>query len=52
MAEKIGSNYVYSRKVNPAEISESVIDEAQIRQGLRDTFTATSRNDCRVEVLM
>jgi hypothetical protein len=52
MAEKIGSNYVYSRKVNPAEISESVIDEAQIRQGLRDTFAATSRNNCRVEVLM
>jgi hypothetical protein len=52
MAEKLGRNYIYSRKVNPAEIAEPVIDEAQIRQGLRDTFEATSRNNCRVEVLM
>ena len=52
MAEKIGRNYVYSWKVNPAEIAPPVIDEAQIRQGLRDTFEATSGNNCRVEVLM
>jgi hypothetical protein len=52
MAEKIGRNYVYSRKVNPAEIAQPVIDEAQIRQGLRDTFAPTSRYNCRVEILM
>ena len=52
MAEKIGRNYVYSWKVKPAEIAPPVIDEAQIRQGLRDAFEATSRNNCRVEVLM
>jgi len=52
MAEKIGGRYIYSRKVNPAEIAQPLIDEAQIRQGLRDTLAATSRNNCRVEILM
>jgi hypothetical protein len=52
MAEKIGSKYIYSRKVNPAEIALPVIDETQIRKGLRDTFAPTSRNKCRVEILM
>jgi hypothetical protein len=52
MAEKIGRNYIYSRKVNPAEIAPPVIDEAQLRQGLRDTFASTSKNNCRVEILM
>jgi hypothetical protein len=52
MAEKIGTNYIYSRKVNPVEVALPVIDEPQIRQGLRDTFSATSKNSSRVEVLM
>jgi len=52
MAEKIGRDYVYTRKVNPAEIAQQSIDEEQIRQGLRDTFAATTRNGCHVEVLM
>jgi hypothetical protein len=52
MAEKIGRDYVYSRKVNPAEIARPPIDEAHIRRGLRETFAATSKNDCRVEILM
>jgi len=52
MAERIGSRYIYSRKVPPAEIAGAGIDEASIRKGLRTTFDATARNDCRVEVLM
>ena len=52
MAEKIGGDYIYSRKVNPAEIAQATIDEAQIRRGLRDMLTATRKNNCRVEILM
>ena len=52
MAEKLGRNYIYSWKVNPAEIAPPLIDEGQIRQGLRGAFKATSANHCRVEVLM
>ncbi len=52
MAEKISKDYVYTRKVNPAEIAGSTIDEVAIRKGLRDTLKATTRHRCRVEILM
>jgi len=52
MAEKIGRSYVYTRKVNPAEIAQPTIDEAQIRRGLRDMLAATSSSGCCVEILM
>jgi len=52
MAERLGSDYVYTRKVNPADIAQPTIDEEQIREGLRSTLRATSRNRCRVEILM
>ena len=52
MAERLGRDYVYTRKVNPADIAQPTIDEEQIREGLRDTLRATSRNRCPVEILM
>jgi len=52
MAERLGSDYVYTRKVNPADIAQPTIDEERIREGLRSTLRATSRNRCRVEILM
>ena len=52
MAERLGSDYVYTWKVNPAEIAGSSIDEDSIRRGLRKTLRATTRNQCRVEILM
>jgi hypothetical protein len=52
MAERIGGDYVYTRKVNPAAIAESTIDEEEIRKGLRDTLEATTRHRCCVEILM
>jgi hypothetical protein len=52
MAEKLGGEYVYTRKVNPAEIAGPSIDEEGIRKGLRDTLKATSRHKCHVEILM
>jgi hypothetical protein len=52
MAERIGGRFVYTRKVPPAEISGADIDEDSIRKGLRTMLAATSRNNCRVEILM
>jgi len=52
MAENIGKDYIYCRKVNPSFISTSHLDEQNVRKELRDTFIATSKNNCRVQVLM
>ena len=52
MAEQLGSDYIYTRKVNPADIAQPTIDEEQIRAGLRHTLKATSKNRCPVEILM
>ena len=52
MAEKIGKDYIYCRKVNPSFISTLQMDEENVRKELRDTFKATARNNCRVQVLM
>ncbi len=52
MAERLGSDFVYTRKVNPADIAQPTIDEERIRKGLRGTLKATSQHHCRVEILM
>jgi hypothetical protein len=43
---------ISSAKVNPADIAGAAIDEERIRKELRDTLRATSRHQCRVEILM
>ncbi|MCX6089800.1 MAG: hypothetical protein NTX88_05435 [Candidatus Atribacteria bacterium] len=50
MAEKLGKNYVYSRKPNPADLAVPYIDEEYIRKGLRETIEAT--RNCHIEVIM
>ena len=52
MAESLGSDYIYTRKVNPADIAQHTIDEEVIRKGLRDMLRVTTRNRCHVEILM
>ena len=52
MAEMIGKDYVYCRKVTPADIAVPVIDEEYIRQGLRNTYREIKRCGCRAEFLM
>ncbi|MCO6453256.1 MAG: hypothetical protein J5I90_20915 [Caldilineales bacterium] len=52
MAEQLGSDYIYTHKVNPAEIAVSTIDAERIRKGLCDMLRATSKNRCHVEILM
>jgi len=50
MAEACGTEVVFSRKPNPAQISTSVFDERAIRVDLRTTRDA-ARN-CRLEIIM
>jgi hypothetical protein len=52
MAEIIGKDYIYSRKVNPADIAVQVIDEDYIRKELRGTLNAVYKYGCRAEFLM
>lgn len=52
MAERIGKDYIYSRKVNPADIAIPVIDEDYIRKELRETLKAVYKYNCRAEFLM
>jgi hypothetical protein len=52
MAEHLGADYVYCKKVNPACIATTPIDEAAIRAELRTAFNAAKRHNCRMEVLM
>ena len=52
MAERIGRDYVYVRKVNPAHMALPFINEEAARKQLRDTFSAAHAHDCRVEVLL
>jgi hypothetical protein len=51
MAANLGSNYVFSRKPNPAYISSSW-EEDVIRRDLRDTLVHTQAHNCNVELVM
>ena len=50
MAEKLGAQYVYALKPNPADLAMASFDEERIRKELRQAFQIT--RDCRVEVIM
>ena len=51
MAENLGKDYIFCRKVNPSFVSTPEIDEQSVREELRETFKATHKNNCRVQVL-
>jgi len=50
MANNLGAGYIYSLKPNPADIAVPQVDEAYIRNKIRDAFRIT--RDCRVEIIM
>ncbi len=52
MAREMGSDYVFSRKPNPAMISTNVFDEAVIREDLATTLAITKAGACPVEIIM
>ena len=52
MAEKLGKNYVYCWKMNPAILAVKCINEDAIRREFRETFAFTRAHGCPTEVLM
>ena len=52
MAEHLSGDYVYCKKVNPALIAVSNVDEDAVRKELREVFNATKKHRCPTEVLM
>lgn len=50
MAEKLGTNYVYSWKASPSPLALPQLDEDVVRQELRDYLGVTRNN--RVEIIM
>lgn len=50
MADKLGHDYVYSLKISPTPLSMPTLDEAHVRQELRDQLQIAK--DCCLEVIM
>lgn len=50
MAEKLGDNYIFSWKPNPADLAMTSFPEDRIRAEMRAMMAAT--RNCRVEVIM
>lgn len=52
MAENLGRDYVYCRKINPSYMSTPVLDEEMARKEIAKTFLATKANGCPTEILL
>jgi hypothetical protein len=52
MAEKLGKDYVYCWKMNPACIATEKINEDEIRAIAKEAFSVTREHGCPAEVLM
>lgn len=50
MAEKLGKDYIYSRKVNPLVVALPRIDEENARKDIRNTLQYSDR--CNIELIM
>ena len=50
MAEKLGQDYIFSLKANPAPLAMATLDEDFVRKALREELRAAK--DCCVEVIM
>lgn len=51
-AEQIGKKYVYSAKVNPANVAMGSVSEETIREELKTISEACYRNGCNFEVVL
>ena len=49
-AEKLGADYIFSLKPNPADLAMPNLDEDRVRRDLRRVFEIT--RGCRVEAIM
>ncbi len=51
-AERIGKNYVMSRKPNPASVSVSVLDEAELRKDILETLALCKQNGTSLDIVL
>ncbi len=52
MAEQLGSDYIWSRKLNPAKLAMADMDTGSIRAELRSALDVSTANNCVIELLM
>jgi hypothetical protein len=51
-AEKIGKDYVFSRKPNPAHVGMTNFDENLVRDHIKATRDACEKNGCSLEIIL
>jgi len=51
-AERIGRDFVFSRKPNPAFLARHPWDPAAVEEDLRETLQACARHGCPVELIL
>jgi hypothetical protein len=52
MAEQLGSDYIWSRKLNPAKLAMADMDTESVRAELRTALKVATKNKCVIELLM
>ena len=52
MAEQLGSDYIWSRKLNPAKLAMADMDTDSVRAELRTALDVATANKCVIELLM
>ena len=52
MAEMLGKNYVYARKINPSYMAVPKMAEEAARREIHDSFTAAKKYGCPCEIML
>ena len=52
MAEQLGSQYIFSRKLNPAKLALARIDEDSVRKEIKNALDVATANNCVIELIM
>jgi hypothetical protein len=52
MAEHLASDYIFSRKLNPAKLAVSDMNEDSVRKELRKSLDVATINKCVIELIM
>ncbi len=52
MAEQLGRNYIFSRKLHPAKLAVASMDQESVRMEIRQALRAATANHCVIELIM
>ena len=52
MAEQLGKDYIWSRKLNPAKLAMADMDADSVREELRTALKVSTANNCVIELIM